>query len=234
MSVTIDSVTEWISASAALGTAAFGFVEALKGATPVGTLGTGRLVAGLGVADKALQLAYGNATWRLLSNQFRDGPDAVKGSLRTGLRVGLRLGGAVHILKWLDLPGLDAAQVQSALGDLEMDAGEPSDDEPDPMLVVPDAQALRAREIVGRLELAMDARIDALVCRAYAFQAGVLQSLAGFVAIAAALAVSEAFPDDVPRSQAWLLGLAAVPLAPIANDLVSLIQTARTSLQAKR
>jgi ethanolamine transporter EutH len=89
--------------------------------------------------------------------------------------------------------------------------------------------------VLGRFELAVDARIDAALTLAQSHYAGAQRCVASLIALAIAVAVGFWMRTTQPHFllKSVLVGIAAVPLAPIAKDLVSALQAATTALRTK-
>lgn len=205
-------LTNAILATGALGTAAFGVVEALK-FTPLGNAGFGVAIRQMGSLLEALQVAYGDEYRDLLRGQYRSEDRELLGrTLRQGVRVGITDLNTERIAKFLG--SMDTAQLASAIR-----AAEAGTD-------LTSAQ----RNIIGRFELAADARIDAALTLARARYVDSARVAASVVALTLALVVGANMPD-VTMIQALIVGLAAVPLAPIAKDVASGIQAAAKALR---
>lgn len=205
-------LTNAILATGALGTAAFGVVEALK-FTPMGNAGFGVAIRQLGSLREALHVAYGDEYRDLLRGQYRsDDRELLGRSLRQGVRVGMTDMNAESIAKFLG--SMDKAQLASAIRAAEAGA---------------DLTAGQ-RNIIGRFELAADARIDSALALARARYVDTARLAASVVALTLALVVGANMPD-VTMVQAFIVGLAAVPLAPIAKDVASGIQAAAKALR---
>jgi hypothetical protein len=205
-------ISNAILAAGALGTAAFGVVEALK-FTPLGNAGFGVAMRQLGPLAEALRLAYGDDFLELLRGQYRaDDRDLLARSLRQGVRVGTTDSNAESIARFLG--SLDKVKLAAAIK--AADAG--------------DDLAPEQRNIIGRFELAADARIESALTLARARYIDSARVAASIVALTLALAVGANMPD-VSMVNALIVGLAAVPLAPIAKDVASGIQSAAKALR---
>ena len=88
------------------------------------------------------------------------------------------------------------------------------------------------RGVLGRYELALDARIDAALALANSRYIGSIRGLASLVAIAIALIVG--WIQNVSLITAFIAGLAAVPIAPMAKDLAGALQAAAKALPGKK
>ncbi len=219
----LNSLSTAIGAAAALGTACFGIVEGLKW-TPLGEAGFAQLKAFLGEGLlRALAVAYGPGYEALLRAQYRQ--DWARSPLAKTLRQGVRIG----------LTPENAAAIAHFLGSIS----------PEALLQV--AQKLKScetplgdqdRATIGRMELAADVRIDAALARAQDLYLGTVRLLAAVVAVVLAeLAAALGSTPGQFLADGWLKGLLvgtlAVPLAPIANDLVSALQAATKALRGR-
>jgi hypothetical protein len=219
----IDSLGHAVAAAGALGTASFGIVEALKW-TPLGAAGFRQIHVYLGAdLEGALRVAYGDEFSRLLEAQYRQDSQhqtLIGKSLRQGVRIGLTPENAPAIARFLgtiDPNGLRAAAVAVQNGQAL------TDDE---------------RGALGRFELAADARIASALSRAQDVYLGTVRCTASAISIAFAEVASfllgtESVAPGLPS--VWvvglLVGIVAVPLAPIANDVVGALQAATKALR---
>jgi hypothetical protein len=207
-----------VLATGALGTAAFGIVEALKW-TSLGETGFGTALAMLGPLRTTLQVACGPEYETLLRGQYRGERAELVRSLRQGVRVGLTPATVPEIAKFLG--SLD----MTTLADAVAAANEGRELTP------------RQRNAIGRFELAADARIDAAVTVALGRYAGGNRVAASVVALTIAIVAAATIRANdetvVSWAQAAIIGIAAVPLAPIAKDVVSGIQAATRALRAR-
>lgn len=213
----------WILNAGALGTAAFGVVEAAKGTTALGTAGWSRLEPLLDAGAPALAAAYGPDSYRaILRATYRRGPEALGSALRRGFQIGLTRETAAQLEQALALSGLAAA-----VASLEP----ASADEPD-------AEQRRHREVLARYEIAVATRVDGAVADAFAAYASWLQFWAAVVAVIASFVVAvasfrDAEVDARSLGMALLMGLLAVPLAPLAKELVKLLQSATAAVRGR-
>ncbi|MEK7403115.1 MAG: hypothetical protein AABZ80_12240 [Gemmatimonadota bacterium] len=205
-------LTNAILATGALGTAAFGVVEALK-FTPLGNAGFGVAMRQLGSLVEALHVAYGDEYRDLLRGQYRaEDRELLARTLRQGVRVGTTDANAGSITRFLG--SIDQTKLAAAIHAAETGADLSSEQ----------------RNVIGRFELAADARIDAALTLARARYVDSARVAASVVALTLALIVGANMPD-VTMVQAFIVGLAAVPLAPIAKDVASGIQAAAKALR---
>lgn len=215
---------ESVAAVGALGTAAFGIVDGLKW-TRFGSAGFGEVRRHMDKYTAVLVAAFGPDAWTLLESQYRNGRTngELPRSLRQAVRIGLRpensdqvcaaLGGAVTPQQ------LNAAATAVQAGQVLSDTD---------------------RQVIARYEMAVDARIDGALGAAESYFVGASRVLA--MAVALGLAIAAAFllrqnfgdvDDFTLFSMAILIGLAAVPIAPIAKDLASGLTAAVSALRRK-
>lgn len=225
----------------ALGAAAYGVVDGLKlvpwidlagferlFSRPAGTPGRAWIAAhraGLDPLLPALVAAYGRDVMALLKAQYRSGRGSgdLPRTLRQGVRIGFGLlpaGDLAGIAERLGIAPAVAAQAADALvrlralrppaaGEAPPGAAPPTDEE---------------RAALARLENAIDARIDtalALAERQYVTQTKVLAMV-----VALAIAFGVGLSLGASPAACFLVGIAAVPLAPVAKDLASALQAA--------
>lgn len=210
----IDHLGAAVLAAGALGTAAFGIVEGMKGTRFVGEAGFSTLLKLLEPLLDALKKAYGrDDTERLLRAQYRGDSRELARILRQGVRLGLTPQNAAATARALGVVDPDKL-VQVALA---IEAGrELTSDE---------------RNILGRFELAVDARIESAMTLALDRYRRTVIVIASFTAIAIALFVGRQLA--VPQLQSFIVGLAAVPLAPIAKDVAAALKAAADALRAR-
>lgn len=214
-----------ILAIGALGTAAFGIVEGFKW-TRIGNAGMGRLRTTLGPLLDTLKVAYGPAHGELVLAQYKGEPGELRRTIRQGTRIGLTQRNAAAMRRFVGVPTKLAAFKEVVA---KLEAGqELSDDE---------------RRILARFETAVDARIDAALTLAQSTYAGKMRLWATGVAIAIALSTALLYSASDSEwsgvdlgliGWALLVGVAAVPVAPVAKDLATAIQSAATALRARR
>ena len=91
------------------------------------------------------------------------------------------------------------------------------------------------RNILGRFELAVDARIDAALALAKSQYVGYVRMLASAVAVGLAL-IAALFlqPDKAGFITAIIVGIAAIPLAPIAKDVAKGLRVAGEAIRTKK
>ena len=199
----------------ALGTASFGIIEGLKW-THLGLAGFGQISKLLGdPVMKALQIAYGPEYRSLLQAQYRANRTSgdLPRSLRQGARIGLTPDTAEALACQVGVVG--GVELKAVAGALQKGKN------------LTESQ----RAVLGRCELALDARIDAALALANDRYIGIIRVMASFVSICIALVVWGAIaPEGVRAWMALFVGIAAVPIAPIAKDLASALQSAAKAI----
>lgn len=208
----VDVLVATLLATGALGTAAFGIVEGLKRWRLVGEAGFAAIPRILGPMMETLAVAYGARVEETLRAQYRGDRGELARVLRQGTRIGLTADNAARVAA--DLRAVSPAALEAAARALE--AGQ----ELEPEL----------RNAVGRFELAADARIEGALALAQVRYAATARIAAAVTAVIIALAVG-LYTGQVYR--ALLIGLAAVPLAPIAKDLATAVRSAARALGAR-
>jgi len=228
-----DQVINWIWAAAALGTAAFGFVEALKW-TPLGIAGIGRVNDVLGAPGKAaLSAVYGDRNvHHVLNGTFRKSAADLSALLKNGLRVALTQ--PEHARALGQYFGQSGEALEQAVVQLRGAASTPALAGADPTPPAP--PTIDARAVLGKFELAVDARIDAAIAAASDTYAGTMRIVASIVAVLASVFVAYSLGGEkggYSYLQAVAVGIAAVPIAPIAKDLVTLLNCASDALRGR-
>lgn len=212
-----DIVIAVVAATGGLGLAAMSLVDAFK-AVPgggVSRIGFGHLRAVLRQFDQVLAQAVGR-DWEavILSHWINGRPrDEQVGVIRSLLRLGLNPDTAGQLAA---IGNVDPKALGDAAGKLIT------------------GQALDEAEVnlIGRVEAAVEARLDAafdLADQAYRNRSRVL---AGVIAIVLALAVSLVLRPSPGPGLAALIGLLAVPIAPIAKDLVTALTAAAQAVKS--
>lgn len=217
----VNSLGAAVAAAGALGTSCFGIVEGLKW-TLLGEAGYSRIVHLLGVALRdALARAYGPNYDELLRAQYREdwATSDLPKTLRQGVRLGLSRENAVDIAHFLGNVSPDALQLAA----MKVHENE----------TLSDAD----RTAIGRFEVAVDARIDSALSLAQSSYLGTIRVAASAIAIVLAeMAALVIYQPAQWLSTGWVMGLLvgtlAVPLAPIANDVVAALQAATKALRA--
>lgn len=216
----MPDLTTIVLATGALGTAAFGVVEGLKVFAFIGEAGFKSIPRILGPLQRTLVVAYGEDQEKLLRAQFRGNQSELARILRQGVRAGLTEQNAPELAKTLGSVHGDAlvAAITRING-----GGEPTAED---------------RNVIGRFELAADARIDAALALAQSRYAGSARFAAGVISVLLAIAAGLVL-SATHEVESWsllrsvLVGIAAVPLAPIAKDVASGLQAASQALRRK-
>lgn len=206
-----------VLAVGALGTASFGIVEGLKW-TFVGLSGFRQIPKLLGgPVMKALRVAYGPEYLSLLRAQYRANRTSgeLPKSIRQGARVGLTPETAAELANQIGV--VNEADLKAVASTLQKGKD------------LTDAQ----RSVLGRYELALDTRIDAALALANDKYIGYIRVLASAISIGIALGVWRT-TEGIELLEALIVGVAAVPIAPIAKDLASAIQSAAKAMPQRK
>jgi hypothetical protein len=208
----VDHIGAIVLAAGALGTAAFGIVEGLKRWKPLGEAGFPVVLELLNPIFVTLHAAYGPDVDKVLRAQYRGERSELTRVIRQGARIGLKPENAEAVATSLGI--VQAADLKAATEQIEV------------------GRELSAehRNVIGRYELAVDARIDAALCLAIDEYATVAKITASAIALAIALAVGLTVGQPF---QALLVGIAAVPLAPIAKDVATALRSAADALRQR-
>jgi hypothetical protein len=214
-----NSLVGTILAIGGLGMAAMSLVDALK-AVPgggVSRIGFSHVRKVLVLFDKVLARAVGER-WEavILAHWVNGRPrDEQLGAIRALLRLGLNPDTAPQLAA---IGNVEADGLAKAAGKLTAGA------------------ALTEAEInlIGRVEAAVAARLDAgfdLAEQAYRNTARVL---AGVIAVALAVVAGTLMKPVIGWELSALVGLLAVPIAPIAKDLVTALTAASQAVKSTR
>jgi hypothetical protein len=225
-------LTEMVLAAGALGTAAYGIVDGFKMSPKFAAAGFGQIRQALGDAIFAsLANAYGSRFQDFLQAQYINGRSKgeLPRSLRQGARLALAPGNAAAMAG--ELGHLDGATLTAAAAAIEK--GEE----------LSSAQ----QSLVSRFELAVDTRIEAALALAENKYKAVMQMRASAVAVILSLVGSFAIHVQTAETGgvthnfdieaffiALIVGVAAVPLAPIAKDVSTALQQAARATRATK
>jgi len=227
MSLTIESLIDYIAAVGALGTASYGLVDATK-AGPKG--GISRV--GFRFIQRALQ-PFENALMQIddtapyaaiQANWINAVPKAdQKLATRNLIRLGLTEANATTMAA--KMPSIDSHGFAAAVAAVR--GGQP----------LTDVQL----DLLGRFDAIIDSRLDAAYERADQRYRNIARLSAGFTAVVLALAGQATLMATGNLSfntgsfmQAFLVGLVAVPMAPVAKDLTSALTTAISAFKASK
>lgn len=233
-----------ILAVGALGTAAFGVVEAFGKAIVIRRwglpfVGFGCVTALIHEYGPALRFTYGPKYELILAQQYRDGRAAGRApeTIRNGVRLALPLIAREEALRIVENGwGMAPQQSQALVGALQAEAahGEELDEK----------AATDAAVLAGRFGVALDSRIAAAFTLAEERYQATARLLAGISAIGLSVlfnlglrgaevtctAGGACTLGDPAKGYSWfialLIGAAAVPLAPVAKDLSSALTEA--------
>jgi len=208
---------EFVLAAGAVGTAAMGIVEGFK-ATWLQPPGFLSLDKSLAWARPALIKAYGTDYKKLLMSLFR--LNRSDGDLPRILRQGVRIGLDENNARGMEeaLLGKDNNQLTAIAKKVSKGA----------KLEDPD------RNILGRFEVAADARIDAALALGERAYINIIRFGAFMVALVLSLVTALLVkPDFGGFLTALITGLVAVPLAPIAKDVAKALQSAAKAIGGK-
>jgi len=214
-----ENVTATIAATGALGLAAMALVDAFK-AVPgggVSRIGFGYIRAVLVLFDQVLLRAVGKQWETVIMSHWINGRP--RGEQIAVIRSLLRLG-----------LNAETAPQLAAIGNVAADALAKA------ATKMVEGKELTEGEInlIGRVEAAVAARLDAafdLADQSYRNKARVL---AGVISVALALIAAGLLGFDDDLGMALLIGLLAVPIAPISKDLVSALTAASRAVRAPR
>lgn len=216
----LDAVSNQILAVAALGTAAFGLVDATKALRGgISNVGFGHLERALKPFAVALEAAVGaeeggwtglfRAHW--INGRAKDEQKAIAVSL---IQLGLTPETAVQVAPAGQVsPEALAAAVRSLIEGEELTPAQ--------------------LNLFSRFKTAVEARMDAAYERADQAYRNAARFLAGVFAVALAVVAARLFYPGTQLISAALVGLIAVPLAPVAKDLVGTLSAATKALGAR-
>lgn len=219
----MPDISTLILSAGALGASASGIVDILKRKWLwLARAGFGDLWSTLAPFHSLLLSAYGSGSEALLKSQYvSDDPELLPRSLNSGIRAGLTEANAPEAAKHLGM--IDG----KILGDAIAAAAKGAD--------LTDAQ----RNVVGRFEIAVDARVQAALAQAKMAYIGAVQlaSMITAMVISGLAGYGVYCEDDVkdPFVFLWaaVVGVAAVPLAPVYKDVASAVAELSKTLRRK-
>ncbi|MCC6697204.1 MAG: hypothetical protein IT365_16370 [Candidatus Hydrogenedentes bacterium] len=234
----VSELVTLITASGALGTAAFGIVDVLKGHwKALGTAGFGEITKHLGELTDTLAVAFGPKYRELLEAQYQGNSEDFARTLRQGVRVGLTSANAEKMASFLGVLDLKALrEAAEKVERAEIDLARLAETEPGDAAEAAAIKELeQAQRILGRYEMAADTRIDAAITMAltkYRTRAKLWASAVAIVLGAlSGWALGRENENDILLGLA--LGVAAVPLAPVAKDIATAIQSTAAAMKGK-
>ena len=224
----MDNLTTLILATGALGTAAFGIVEVLKNFIWFGDFGFRGLMNRLDAFDDLLRVAYGRDYQDHLRALYLTDRNEFAAALRQGIRIGLIEDNARRAASFVEVVSADDLQKAVAFQNA-LEVGEDSIDSKD---------ADGFRRILGRFDMAVDSRIDAALNNALREYTLGMKLFAAVISLAVALAVGAYLEYQEDGNQPYffhsvLVGLAAVPVAPVTKDLVAAVSAAATAIRGR-
>lgn len=243
-----SNLSTTVLAIGALGTAAFGIVDGFKLIPWIDQAGFEHLFSAgrIGLRSPwsarwahsnldplfpALERAYGADVMNLLKLQYRAGRS--KGDLPRTLRQGVRIGFSFmhqnEIEKVAFELGLPDAISQSAAKAVATFSAVRPPATGQPAVAAAAMPSEEERAAMANLETAIDARIDAALVLAESQYVTQTKVLALIVSLVIALVVGGLLKQETVVSV--VVGLVAVPLAPIAKDLATALQSAVTALK---
>ncbi len=188
----------------------------------------------------ALRIAYGSDVMELLRAQYRVG--RASGDLPRTLRQGVRIGFGMMEVPTIALVatelGVSADVATLAAQAIDSARRQRSQAEPSPSQEVPKspqepAMSDEQRSALARLETMIDVRIDAALALADTQYVSQTKFLATFVSLVISFLVGWGIGMKDNLVWCWIVGLAAVPLAPVAKDLSTALQEATKALKAR-
>ncbi|MGH8223182.1 MAG: hypothetical protein ACREQZ_09430 [Woeseiaceae bacterium] len=218
-------LAELALATGALGLAAYGFVDGLKFLRFISLAGFASIRKTLGPIYPALARSYGDEFEEVLQSHYRCA--RLTGDLPRTLRQGARLA----------LVPVNAAALAEYFGTV------------DPKSIVVVAEKLESgktlseedRAALGRYELAVDARIDAALQLADSRYTNTTRIIAALFALSVAILVGFGLANSDWMTffygekfiYAIIVGLAAIPLAPVSKDLANALRAAEQALRKR-
>jgi hypothetical protein len=220
----INYVGTIILAAGGLGVAAYGVIDGAKLLPMIGLSGFAHVRSQLGPAMAAIVRAYGAAgTKELLEAQYRAGRSSgeLPRTLRQGYRIGLPALEEAEVKKIAEFVGVsDSGTLASATRKMRTGKTLTSDE----------------REALSRFEVALDARIEAGLELADHHYVGRIKIYAGVLSVAIAMCVGALVSNELGANwwlKAFLVGLIAVPVAPIAKDVANAVTEAAKALRGR-
>lgn len=216
--ISLQDVGATLAALSALSTAAFGLLDSTKAFWGGSSLiGLGHLKSSLTPFSQALDAAMGRGAWwtTVRANWINGVAKADQKVIVSSL---LKLGLSKDTAASLALGSRVSPEALAKVAD-KLDKG----------------QELTEQDlnVLGRMNAALEATLDAAFERAEQQYRNVSRLLAGLIALGLAWAAVP-FVDGIDFATATAVGLLAVPVAPVAKDLTSALSTAMRALKAAR
>lgn len=228
----INDLVSSVTLAGALGATSMGMVETLKKSSPwIASIGRTRLMEVLGrEALLPMAKAYGGGSGvdPLLNAAFVQSDEELARTLRTGIKIG-----------FVQLAPNEREVVAKAFGQEGTALVEALSQTPEASEGVSDEALTRQRHALAQFELAVDTRVAAAVASSTAKYKGGMQLLAGgfalTLALIGALVTVPGSTDPVAHfGLAFVVGMAAVPIAPLAKDLTSALQSVTSAFAVRR
>jgi hypothetical protein len=217
----LNSALDFIAAAAALGTAAFGLVDASKVFRGgISNAGFGYLEAALKRFEAALNIASGVTLLDTLRANWLNGKpiDEQKSAAKSLIRLGITPQAAPKLAAAV---GLTPGALQTAAEHIDQGADLTQED----------------INILGRFDALVEAIIDLGYERADQMYRNSAKAASALVAVVLALIAAyllNARGMPVSYVTAIFVGIVATPIAPMAKDLTSSLQSAAGALRAVR
>ncbi len=220
----LETVGAAIAAMSALGLASFALVDSSKAFWGgVSNVGFKHIVRGCAPFGSVLDVALGGAGYNmwvdLLRAQWRNGrsKDEQKALVRALVRQGMTIGDPSALAKVAGVSSERLLTISAKLSDgAELEDADIS--------------------LLGRVDTSIGMHIDAAYERADQQYRNVARVCAAFVAIALSMIVAYAMEGPVTEYfwPALVAGVLAVPIAPVAKDLITALTAATRAVQATR
>ncbi len=234
-----DGLLRWVGIAGAIGTAAMGLVEACKvialpwggRSVSIATIGLRKTLHHLGPpVIAALRSVYGEGgDTVVLEGAWRNGPEEMEKVVRDGLRLAIfnTIGNLNDFVQ-----RFGETQPQGLLDAVNLLKNPPVDPAPTA------TQLADARARLARFESVVDVRVKAAVAAGRDAYVSANQAIASVVAIASALAavMTGILPskDGTDYAKAIAVGILAVPIAPVAKDVATFLNSVRNAFSAKK
>lgn len=213
---------ELVLAAGAVGTAAMGVTEGFK-SIRFKPLGYHCIESELAWAQAALKNAYGDNYHSFMTSLYRDGrrKDELKEIICTGMRIGLDKENA-PIMASIVGRNMEALLTSAAQKTAVGEELEPNE-----------------KNVLDHFVLVANARVDAAMVLADKAYGNAIRFRAFFVALGISVIATLAYINIGKASyndliMAILVGITAVPLAPIAKDVANAFQSAAKAIAAKK
>ncbi len=219
--IPLSQITAAIAAVGALGTAAFGLVDALK-VLPGGGISHAGFKFIRGTVKSLVPAALGPTNAGLSTNAVLD---TLKSQWINGTATADQVNIAKSLIK-LRLTSATAPALAAATGVDAATLGEVAE-----CMRTGTALKQTQSDVYGRFDLLLTTLLDQAYQRASQRYRNAAKAAAVLIAVVLALVAAPYAPVQINHVQAVLIGLIATPIAPVAKDVASAIQTAAQALQ---